>query len=451
MSGVKEDKQAGSGESYGVWSFGGYRSLRGSLISSERHYTVKLELGNRPAIDKKRGEARGLLDTDNNRYVLLRDCHITNRTTKHSHGNVRTSIKAGAYTKLEYVSPIKRLSFSSLEIDLPKELFHKRDLFNRYLNEGIRSGEVKEPSIILYSTSRYDVGIRTDTIVNHSENTLTAKLHSRLVISYKKPQSINSIIEDTDKIRSLIAICSYFTQAINLDNVELYYSAGIEYKRESAVNFSSKGHRIIQADVDSDDMPAGWLFDKFLERSEDIFPRYFELLKDKEFQYVVDVYLGHFRPSKSPGVTIEFQFLAAIQLLEATYERLVEDIDTEVKRKKATFKCSCGNSYCKNCTRLKLRDLTAKLRELVKMSIGKNKKYKDFTLAYEDIAYTRNYHTHGKKNSHRSLMSTHDMHRTIIKLEFIFLYVMLKELGYSNDEIDKTLPYLSPFNWVFGT
>lgn len=451
MTEMIKNKNTNSNESHGIWSFGGYRNLRGSLTSSERRFTVKLELGNRPTIDKKTGIARGVLDTDDNRYILLRDCHVANRTTRHSHGSVRTSIEAGAYTKLEYVSPIKRLSFSSLEIDLPKELFHKRDLFNRYLDEGIRSGEVKEPFIPLYSTAHYDVGIRTDTLVSHNDNTLTAKLHSRLVVSYKKPQPLNSIIEDTDKIRSLIAICSYFAQAINLDNVALYYSSGIEYKSEAAVNFSSKGHRIIQADADSDDMPAGCLFDKFLERSEDIFPRYFELLKDKEFQYVVDAYLGHFRPSKSPGVTIEFQFLAAIQLLEATYERLVEDIDTEVKRKKATFKCSCDNSYCKNCTRLKLRDLTAKLRELVKMSIGNNKKYKDFTLAYEDIAYTRNYHTHGKKNSHRSLMSTHDMHRTIIKLEFIFLYVMLKELGYSNDEIDKTLPYLSPFNWVFGT
>lgn len=100
---------------------------------------------------------------------------------------------------------------------------------------------------------------------------------------------------------------------------------------------------------------------------------------------------------------------------------------------------------------MKSRDLTAKLRELVRMSIGNNEKYKDFTLAYEDIAYTRNYHTHGKKNSHRDLMSIHEMHRTIVKLEFIFQYIFFKELGYSNDEIGKTLPYLESFHWVFAS
>lgn len=432
---------------YGVWSFGKYRNLRGSLKSNERHFIAELELGNRLLFDRKFTTVRGVLDVDDT-YVLLQDCHISKESTKYGKDKVRSKIGVDSYLKLEHSSPIRKLSFLSLEVDLPKNLKHKRDLFTQYLNEGIRSGGTEEPSMTLCETSHYNIGIRTDTLIKHSDDRLTAELSSRLVVSYKKPQNINTITKDFNTIRNLIAICSYFSQSLNMNNVDLFYTPGFDYKREEPVKLNSKSNRTIQLNDSKDELPSWWLFSKFLDNPQSIIKQYFRLLDDKEFQYVIDVYLGHFMPSKTAGVTIEFQFLAAVQLLEATYERLIEDIDTEVKRKKEAFKCSCGNSYCKKCTRLQLRDLTAKLRELVKRSVGDNDKYRDFSLEYSDIAYARNYHTHGKKSSQRDIMSIHDMHTTIVKLEFIFLYIFFQELGYSNEELDKLLPHLSPFSWV---
>lgn len=445
-----KDKKADSGKSYGVWSFGGYRHLRGRLARNERYFTVKVELGGRQPIGKEFVAIRGVLDKDD-KYILLRDCHVSSEESKvYSKDKIRSRLTIDSYLKLEHTSPIKKLMFSSLEVDLPNKLHYKQDLSNRFMNGGIRLGEESEPDIILYESRRYKVGIRTDMRVSPSNSKLTAELSSRRIISYKKPQNINTITRDFNKIRNLIAICSYFHQSINMDSINLFYSSDFNYKKETPVEMSSTGNRVIQLDTEKDnDVPAWWLFSKFLDKPQEVFAKYFSLLDNQEFQYVIDVYLGHFRPSKAAGVTLEFQFLAAIQLLEATYERLIEDNDAAMKRTRAAYQCDCDNTYCEKCTKLDLPKLSDKLRTLVKLSIGDNDKYKDFAkLAYGDIAYTRNYHTHGKKNSHRSLMSARDMHRTVIKLEFIFLYILFKELGYSNDELDKTLTYLSPFNWV---
>ena len=447
MASTTQNREDSGIKSYGVWSLGRYRNLRGTLSSSERHFKVDLELGNRITLDRTATTVRGLLDADDT-HILLRDCHITHESTKYGSNKVRSRMGVESYIKLEHTSPIKKLGFSSLEVNLPGKMHYKRDLLNQYLNTGISSSTKIERDIALYETKRYKVHIHNYTLVRQSDDTLITKLRPKLVLSYEKPQNLKMITKDFNKIRNLIAICSYFSQSINIIDVDLFYSSKLEDRREVPVKFNSKGSRLIQSGERDDDTPSWWLFSMFLKRPQEIFTKYFELIDNEEFQYVIDVYLGHFRPSKNPGVAIEFQFLAAIQLLEATYERLVEDIDTEVKRKKEAYSCSCGNNYCKKCTRLQLRDLTAKLRELVKKSIGDNDKYKGFSLPYDDIAYTRNYHTHGKKNSHRDLMSVHEMHVTIIKLEFIFLYTLFKELGYSNEDLDKALPHLSPFSWV---
>jgi hypothetical protein len=431
---------------YGVWNFGRYRSLRGELSDAGRRFELELQLGNRVSFNRKFTRVTGSLDASD-KHIMLRGCYVGHESTKYGRNKVKSKIRIHAFTKLESSVVIRSLKFKTLEVKFPKQFKTTTDLFSLFLQKGITKDTTKSSTVDWYENERYKIQVRTIVPIKQVDGAFKANIEQVLVIQYKNPQNVDRIIKDLDIVRNLITLCSYFNQVIVPTEAELYYESFNKNRVESPTILHTKNVRPIKQE---DDEIYWWLFAKLLKNPQETYDRYFNLLKTKRFQYVLDVYLSHYVPTKSPTITIEMQFLNAVQLIEATYERLVEDAETEIKRKIKNFSCKCGNNYCQHCTRLQLRDLQAKLRKLIAKAFDGNEKYKDFSLPYTDISNTRNYHTHGKKNSKRPLMSSHDIHRTNIKLEYLFLYLFFLELGFKRNELDKALSALEPFSWVIG-
>jgi hypothetical protein len=67
------------------------------------------------------------------------------------------------------------------------------------------------------------------------------------------------------------------------------------------------------------------------------------------------------------------------------------------------------------------------------------------TLPYGNISKTRNYYTHGKTNN-SNILNTHELDVVTCKMEFIFLAVLYKELGYAEESLENFLPMIKPFS-----
>ena len=436
----------------GSWNIGRYKSKPGKLVEGRTSFKLELLIKDAPTLNKKFSVLKGQLHTSGN-HVRLMSSYISKRTTTTKRGRVDHDIVVNSKIKLEHHSPIDRLSFKTIEARFPDKLQINDDPWNNvnlnslYQHKGISTETTKAQIRKIYEGSDFYLFLKSKIIVqSKSVMSLEAERAEYLSMELKKERGVEHILSSFDKIRNLFSICSYFNQNLRLDLSHLYYGKAEDKQSDDPVMLNAKASRIFTNWLDSTNTYNGILY-PLLKNFQEYFDRYLDLLTKKDYQYVIDVYLSHYLPSKQ-NHTVEMQFMTAVQLIEAVYNRTQEDVEDEVDRKIESFKCSCGNSYCKKCTRLTLRDLEAKIKIIKKTTLPDTNLYAGFDFDYGAITRTRNYHTHGKRSANGKLLDTGEMIRTSLKLEYMFLYSFLTALGYDSETLDHTLTSLNPFHGI---
>jgi hypothetical protein len=432
----------------GVWSVAGFRKKRGSLTDEARRFRLDISLDKSILFDnstiKTPTRASGISD-ESHYYYLLKDCYRGGYQTHHGRTLVRSRLSIIAYTKLKSKSPIKKLSFKSVEFDIPVNLSVEANLMNLLIHDSLTEHERRPRTLTIFKNNRVEAILTAIVSNSGSSSKVVMQTRSFVKLLYRKPASLKTIIKDIDLLRTVFAICSQFEVAVNINDVRLYYDEKETHRDYEYVTLSSKNRRELQKYEDKNNLGNMSLFNTFLSNPSEMMNKYVSLLKNKDFQHVINSYLSHYIPSRRNGYTIELQFMLGIQLLEALYERVVESSDDEVKRKKKSFRCKCGNEFCSQCTKLELRNLEAKIRKLQQIAFSNTSKYRAMTLPYGNISKTRNYYTHGKTNN-SNILNTHELDVVTCKMEFIFLAVLYKELGYAEESLENFLPMIKPFS-----
>lgn len=433
---------------FGIWSVAGFRKKRGKLTDEERRFRLDINLDKSILFDystiKTPTRASGISD-ENHTYYLLKDCYRGGYQTHHGRTVARTRLSMIAYTKLQSKSPIKNLLFKGVEFDIPINLSVEANLQNLLIHDALTENERKPRTLTLFNSGKFTAILTAVVSSSGSSNKVVMKTQSFIKMVYRKPASTKTIIEDIDLLRTVFAICSQFEVAVNIDDARLYYDDKDVHRDYEYVTLVAKNRRKFQKYEDKNNLGNMSLFNTFLSKPSEVIDKYINLIKRKDFQHVINSYLSHYIPSRRNGYTIELQFILGIQLLEALYERLIESSDDEMKRKKKSFHCKCGNHFCNQCTKLQLRNLEVKITKLQELAFSRTSKYKGMTLPYGKISKTRNYYTHGKTNN-SDILSVHELDLVTCKMEFMFLVIIYKELGYTEQMLENYLPMVRPFS-----
>lgn len=431
----------------GVWSVAGFRKKRGKLTDEEKRFRLDISLDKSFLFDypsiKVPTQASGISD-ESHTYYLLKDCYYGGHRTHHGETLARTQLSMIAYTRFQSKSPIKKLSFKVVEFDIPVNLSIEADLINLLIHDSLTKTERKPRTLTIFNNGKFEAILTAVVSSSGGSNEVVMKTRSYIKMVYHRPVSAKYIIKDIDLLRTVFAICSQFEVAVNVDDVRLYYEDENTHPDHECVTLTSKGRRKLQQYEDKSNMGNLSLFNAFLGDPGRVIDRYINLIRHKDFQHVVDSYLSHYIPSRRNGYTIELQFMLAVQLLESLYERFIESSSDEMKRKKKSFSCKCGNHFCSQCTKLQIRNLEVKITKLQELAFSGASKYKGMTLPYGRISKTRNYYTHGKTNS-SDILSVHELDLVTCKMELMFAVIVYKELGYTEEILESYLPTIKPF------
>lgn len=429
------------------WSYYPRKKTRGTIQDKGTHFYVSLEVG-RVGYAEPRLKLNELKANSINRgyyFKLLKPSNAGSSTTMNKSGHFATYNFRG-YTLLQSSSPIKRDSFKELHVVPTGKLIYLPSTRARYEKGQI---VIDTPYIkrSVHKESELEVFIETGFTSNSGEDGVRVKQVDSVILKYKTNQSIERMTGDFAKVRNLLMLTSYFENDFNDVSMELR-PPKLNRERSNVVKLATKNYRKVAIESENRPRPPhNWLFSNFLDNAKTISRNYFELLNTTDLQTSIDFYLAVFLPSKQNGV-LEQWFLYSVLIIESLYERFIENFEEESKRKRKKLKkCNkCGRDFCDHCAPIEYTNLETKLRRIVDRYLsgtGSEKYFK--SLDYTRIAATRNHTAHVKIAGKKDLLEYGDMFDVAVRFEYLFVYAVLKSIGYESEDLDKNLPALDTF------
>lgn len=430
------------------WSYYPRKKTRGILQDKGTHFFVSLEVG-RIGYAEPKPKLNELKASSTNRgyyFKLLKPSNAGSSTTMNKSGHFAI-YNFRAYTLLQSKTPIKRDTFKELHVVPTGKLIYLPSSRAQYQKGQII---IDTPYIkrSVHKESVLEVFIETGFTSSSGEDGVSVKQIDSVILKYKTNQTIERMTSDFAKVRNLLMLTSYFENDFNDVSMELR-PPKLNRERSNTVKLSTKNYRKIAIESENRPRPPhSWLFSGFISNAKTISNNYFELLNTTDLRTSIDFYLAVFLPAKQNGV-LEQWFLYSVLIIESLYERFIENFEDETERKRKKLKqCSkCGRDFCDHCAPIEYTNLETKLRKIVDQYItgtGSEKYFK--SLDYAKIATTRNHTAHVKIAGKKDLLEYGDMFDVAIRFEYLFIYTVLKSIGYEPEELDKSLPTLDAFN-----
>lgn len=430
------------------WKYSPRKKLQGELKDEGTRFSLSLNFG-KTRLDKNAPAPETIIGNSHNMQYYFRLQHVRSAgysRALYTHGEYTTKEVVG-YTLLQSRRPITRTTYKELQVEPQGNLVYVPGLSPRF-NDGQMTLGTPYKHLTLHKAGDHEIALEVSYSSEASEGKVIVTQHDKIILKYNRVQRQNRMLTDLGRTRSLIMLTSFFNNDFN--NVSMELIPPIPNRdRSNVVKLETKHYKNIQVESKNHPSPPNsWLFDVFLSRPLEISDSYFDLLDNTDIQTSINFYLAMYLPAKQNSV-IEYHFMYSVMLIESLYERLlVQPEDTN--RRDSPKTCSkCKRSFCSNCVPAQHTPLEVKLRMVVEQYIKGTQSAKYFEkVDYRRAGATRNHYAHIKISGTSELLSIHDMITAAAKFEYLFIYILLNTIGYTNEELDKILPDLDSFYLV---